>query len=961
MRNTALLLLALMFCIVCNAQKISIVNPTVEMLSNPQALHTAQPRFSWQYTSNMPNVVQSTYRIIVSSTYKKAKRGIGDLWDTTVASSDMLYIPYKGKTLRSRQKVFWAVHTNVIYEDPAKQKVVGNVSIVKRKSQKTMSVKSDVQNFTISLLSPEDWGPSSFFLSQNACCSLVYPIDWNAKWIGRDYSDDVLTGKTRLAARYLRKEFNIRNKIASAKLYISGLGQYSVYINGKEVAAEEILKPALSDYRKRVYFNAYDVTDFVRKGDNAIGVVLEGGRYTAMRYNPDNPNRDGVKNILHFGTPQLKMQLEITSKKAIDALGGGTIIMSDTTWKITNRGPIRTANEFDGETYNACMDLGDWTMPNYDDSQWQNVEIVDAPAGALEPQPNPNIKVQDRLKPVAIFEKDGKWIIDMGQNMVGNVQIELRNQQRGDTVTLRFAEILLPDSSLCMATMRAAECTDYYVSNGLPTVWHPVFVTHGFRYVEISGLRQKPTDKEIEGLVFYDEMPVTGNFVTDNEIINAVYRNAYWGIRGNYRSMPTDCPQRDERMGWNGDRTTGCYGESYIFGNHQLYSKWLTDADDSQIESGSLPDVMPAYWRFYSNSMTWPGAFVTAADMVYTRFGDSQPIERHYPAMKRWLKFMKDSYMQDGIMTKDRYGDWCLPPESPELIHSRDSSRITAAPMLANPFYCHLCGKMVEFAKLLGKTDDADYFQNEIQNATEAFNNKYFDTATGNYDNGTVTANILPLAFGMVPKGYEEKVFENIVSQTENKFGGHVSTGVVGIQQLMRTLMDYGRPDLAMKIATNDDYPSWGYMVRNGATTIWELWNGNTANPAMNSGNHVMLLGDLIIWEYEYLAGIRPAAPGYSKIILKPHFVSGLDSVKCTYQSVSGPIESSWVHQGDSLYEWTINIPPNTSAEVYIPKGVYHYLGNPSYSDSSKYTHRTIQGPKKVNLLFSTKEITFRE
>ena len=379
-------------------------------------------------------------------------------------------------------------------------------------------------------------------------------------------------------------------------------------------------------------------------------------------------------------------------------------------------------------------------------------------------------------------------------------------------------------------------------------------------------------------------------------------------------------------MGWNGDRTTGCYGESYIFDNHHLYSKWITDADGSQLESGSLPDVMPAYWRFYSNSMTWPGAFITSADMVYTRFGDAKPIERHYPAMKKWLKFMKDTYMQDGIMTKDRYGDWCLPPESPELIHSKDSTRITAAAVLSTPFYCYLCGKMEKFAQMLGLSDDATYFRNEIAATTEAFNKKYFHPETGQYDNNTVTANILPLAFGMVPKGYEEKVFENIVSQTENKFGGHVSTGVVGIQQLMRTLMDYGRPDLAMKIATNDDYPSWGYMVRNGATTIWELWNGNTANPAMNSGNHVMLLGDLIIWEYEYLAGIRPAAPGYSKIILKPHFVSGLDSVKCTYQSVSGPIESSWVRYDEEHYAWRYRIPPNTFAEVYAPdgKGNYH-------------------------------------
>ena len=879
MRNTALLLLALMFCVVCNAQKTNIVNPTVEQLSNPQALHTAQPRFSWQYQSKALNVVQTSYRIIVASTAKNAKKGIGDLWDSEVVNSPkMLYIPYGGKPLKSRDKAYWKVQSTLTYGEKDKQK--------------TVTVESDVQSFAISLLDS---------------------ADWQAQWVGKEFDDDVLSGHTRFAARYLRKEFKTSSNIADAHLYISGLGQYSAFINGAEVAPEVILKPALSDYRKRVYFNAYDVTKLIKRGRNAIGVMLEGGRFTAMRYNPDHPNSDGTKNILHFGSPRLIAQLEITYTN-----GQKEVIATDNTWRITNQGPIRYANEFDGEFYNARMELGDWFYQDYNDSRWQMAEPVEAPAGKLEPQPNPNIKVQDRLKPVAIFEKDGKWIVDMGQNMVGHLQLTMNSQAIGDTVTLRFAEILLPDSSLCMATMRAAECTDYYVSNGLPTVWHPVFVTHGFRYVEISGLRQKPTDKEIQGLVFYDEMPVTGNFVTDNEIINAVYRNAYWGIRGNYRSMPTDCPQRDERMGWNGDRTTGCYGESYIFGNHHLYSKWLTDADDSQIESGSLPDVMPAYWRFYSNSMTWPGAFVTASDMVYTRFGDSQPIERHYPAMKRWLKFMKDSYMQDGIMTKDRYGDWCLPPESPELIHSRDSSRITAAPMLANPFYCHLCGKMVEFAKLLGKTDDAEYFQNEIQNATEAFNKKYFDTATGNYDNGTVTANILPLAFGMVPKGYERTVFDNIVNKTQKDHSCHVSTGVVGIQQLMRTLTDYGAGDLALKIATNEDYPSWGYMVRNGATTIWELWNGNTANPAMNSGNHVMLLGDLILWEYEYLAGIRPAEPGYSKIVIKPHVIDGLKSVNCSYQSPSGLIESSWTNN-NGKFTLTVVIPPNTTASIYLP------------------------------------------
>ena len=395
------------------------------------------------------------------------------------------------------------------------------------------------------------------------------------------------------------------------------------------------------------------------------------------------------------------------------------------------------------------------------------------------------------------------------------------------------------------------------IEEGYGLGWGPQFTYHGFRYVEVSGLRVEPKIEDFTGIVLYDEMPMTGSFETSDEIINAVYHNATWGIRGNYRSMPTDCPQRDERMGWTGDRTTGCYGESFIFDNHRLYAKWLQDLEDCQLENGSLSDVAPAYWRNYTDNMTWPGAFITVADMLYTRFGDLWPIQQHYDAMRLWMLHMKKYYLKDGILIRDTYGDWCVPPESPELIHTRDTNRITRPANLSTPFYCYLAGKMAHFADLLGRGNDADFFRNEISTVTTAYNAKYLDVATGRYDHNTVTANILPLAFGMVPKGLEEKVFANIIDKTVNEFDGHVSTGVVGIQQLMRTLTEYGRGDLALKLATNDTYPSWGYMVRNGVTTIWELWNGNTADPAMNSGNHVMLLGDLIIWEYEYLGGIR--------------------------------------------------------------------------------------------------------
>ncbi len=872
-----------------NNLNITITNPNVEQQFHEQPLATAQPRFSWNYETTENEVVQKDYHIIVASTIENAQKSIGDLWDSgVVPSNQMLYIPYAGKELKSRDKAYWKVITTITAKG------------------KKAKVESEVKSFEISLLNQDDW---------------------QAKWIGHEFEDDVLVGKTRLAARYLRKEFALKSEVSVARLYVSGMGVYSAYLNGSEVAQEELLKPTLSWYSKRVYFNTYDVSEMLQQGDNALGIILEGGRYTSLRYNATNPNWDGSDHVFGFGTPRLLFQLEVTYKD-----GQKETIISDETWKITNRGPIRTANEWDGETYDENFDLGDWNKTGYDDNAWLPVELVEAPEGELTAQPNPNITVMEKLKPVSLFQKGDKWYLDMGQNMVGFIDMKARGQQPGDNIILRFAELLTPDSLLYTANLRSAECTDRYIvtnnsklstDSKLSTLnselhWHPMFVYHGFRYVEISGLRETPNLDDFEGWVIYDEMPVTGSFETSNEIINAVYHNAYWGIRGNYRSMPTDCPQRDERMGWTGDRTTGNYGESYIFDNHQLYAKWITDGDDSQQEKGSLANVIPPYWRGYTDNMTWPGAMVTVTDMLYTRFGDMEPIRQHYAGWKKWMLHMKNDYMRAGLMPRDTYGDWCMPPESLELIHSNDATRITDATVISTPFYCYLCGKMAKFAEILGFDEDVTFFQQEITTSTIAFNDKYFNRVTGVYANNTVTANILPLWFGMVPKGLEDKVMNSIVDKTENECGGHVSTGVIGIQQLMRCLTEYGHGDLAFKIASNDTYPSWGYMYRSGATTIWELWNGNTADPAMNSGNHVMLLGDLILWEYEYLGGIRALEPGYSKIQIKPYPIEGLGFVNCTYNSVSGRIESKWKREGNR-FEWDFVIPANTTAEVCLP------------------------------------------
>ena len=466
MKRISLFLLILIALISCDGKlNVSIANLNVEQQFQEQALATNQPRFSWNYETTENEIVQQNYRIIVASTAEKAKNGVGDLWDSgVIPSNQMLYISYEGKQLQSREKAFW--------------KVFATVSNRRSKTR----LESEVNSFEISLLNQEDW---------------------QAKWIGHAFDDDVLVGKTRLAARYLRKDFNLLNEVSEAHLYVSGMGVYSAYLNGSEVAPQELLKPTLSWYSKRVYFNSYNVTDMLQQGENTIGVILEGGRFTSIRYNEANPNWDGSEHVFGFGIPRLLLQLEVTYKN-----GQKETIVSDETWKITNRGPIRTANEWDGETYDENYDLGDWNTAGYDDNAWLQAELVEAPEGQLSAQPNPNIVVMEKLKPVAMFQKRDKWFLDMGQNMVGFIDMKACGQQPGDTITLRFAELLTPDSTLYTANLRSSENTDHYIvannskltpsnASHFSTLnaqlnWHPMFVYHGFRYVEISGLRETP-------------------------------------------------------------------------------------------------------------------------------------------------------------------------------------------------------------------------------------------------------------------------------------------------------------------------------------------------------------------------------------------------------------------------------------------------------------------------------------
>lgn len=841
-----------------------------EMLVDPLGIDAKQPRLSWRLHSDQRDVQQTAYEILVTSSKEKLSKNEADVWNSgKINSSQSIHIKYTGKELQSGRGYFWKV-----------------------------------RSFTNK--GATEWSESAYW-----SMGLLNKNDWKAKWIGYDKASpwDSITQWSRLSARYLRKEFQTNAAVTKATVYISGLGLYELFINGKRIGAQ-VLAPNPSDYRKSFFYNTHDVTGQIRDGKNAIATVLGNGRFFTMRqnYKPQKHNT--------FGYPKLLLQLEIEYGD-----GKKLVIVSDETWKLSVDGPIRTNNEYDGEEYDATKEFPGWDNAGFDDSKWIKPELVSTPPGRIVAQMSEPMHVMDRIKPVSIKNlNNGKYILDMGQNFAGWLQLNVSGK-RGQKVQLRFAESLKPDGELFVANLRDAKVTDIYTLKGTGIeIWQPSFVYHGFRYVEIMGFPGTPTIDNFEGHLVYDAFESTGSFTTSNAVINGIYKNAWWGIASNYKGMPVDCPQRNERQPWLGDRVIGAMGETYLFDNAKLYAKWMQDIEESQTADGAIPDVAPAFWNYYSDDVTWPAAFITISNHLYNQFGDITPIQKHYPAMKKWMAYMKSKYMKNYIVTRDKYGDWCMPPESPTLIHAKDPSRLTDGKLIATAYYHKLLSYLQRFAGLLNKKEDATAFGLLMDSIKTAFNKTFYDEKKKCYSNNTVTANLLPLYFGIVPDSLKHSLFEKIREKIVVDNRGHTSTGLIGSQWVMRTLSDYGNTDLAYQLTTNTTYPSWGYMVANGATTIWELWNGNTADPGMNSQNHVMLLGDLLTWYYENLAGIRSdkTEVAFKKILMKPNLPTGLDFVNASYKSMHGLIKSEWKKSADQ-FEWKVSIPANSTAVIHVP------------------------------------------
>jgi alpha-L-rhamnosidase len=777
--------------------------------------------------------------------------------------------------------------------------VVGKLTIEFTQGE-PLIIKTDDQ-WKVSPSLEAGWNTAEFNDAQWAAAKVLGPAGM-PPWGPTRVSED-----RRVAARYLRKEFSITKKLMRATVSFSGLGLSELYVNGEKIG-DSVLSPALTQYDKRQFYVTHDITDDLQRGKNALGVILGNGRYYAARSKV-------YAGTVSFGFPKLLLNLRLEY-----ADGSFSEVVSDESWKLTTDGPILANNEFDGEDYDARKEFRAWNKPGFGDSKWQTAQLVSSPDGVLSAEMIDPIRVTDTLKPLSVKEiKPGVFIYDLGQNMVGWCRLQVSGKA-GTSVTLRHAETLKPDGSLYMANLRGAEVTDTYtLKGGGKEIWEPRFITHGFRFVEVTGFPGKPGLDSIEGRVVNDDLPIAGHFLCSNNLINRIYTNIVWGTRGNYRSIPTDCPQRDERQGWLGDRSEECKGESYLFHIAPLYAKWRQDITDAQRSNGVIPDVAPAYWPIYSDNVTWPSSAIIIPSAMERHFGDTLCISRDYAGATLWMEHML-TLATNNILSKDSYGDWCVPPEEASLIHSKDPARQTDKALLATSyFYYDLC-LMEKYARQLGKAADAERWQKLAGDFNAAFNQKFLDREKGQYSNGTQTSCVLPLAFGLVPDDMKAKVFAHLIEKIENDTHGHIGTGLIGGQFLNRVLSDHGRADLSYTIAAQKDYPSWGYMVEQGATTIWELWNGNTADPTMNSGNHVMLIGDLALWFHEYLAGIAPddAQPGFKHIIMKPMPVGDLQFVKATHNSPYGLISSEW-HRNKNQFDWQIEIPANTTATVHVP------------------------------------------
>lgn len=826
-----------------------------EYTENPLGLDILRPRFSWILRHGERNIVQTAYQILVAGSGEALLADNGDVWDSgKVVSEESGNIEYDGSPLESGRTYYWRVR----WWDNA-----GRVSPYSRAA-----------SFETGLLNSDDW---------------------QAQWIA--------------GGDLLRASFKIGRPVRRARAYICGLGYYELRMNGSKIG-DRVLDPGWTDYDRLVLYTTYDVTTALAEGENAVGVMLGNGRYTHKEYSPSIP----AFRKFEQAVPKVILQLNLEFQD-----GSRDTFVTDTGWKVS-AGPVTVNDLYDGETYDARLERDGWDLPGYDDTGWVKAAVVSPPGGQLVSQATlPPIKAVGIIPPVSLSNPQaGVYVYDLGRNFAGWVRLKVSGPG-GSEVKLRHAELLDPAGMINQKTLDQAAATDIYILKGEGVeTYEPRFTYHGFRYVEVTGFPGTPNLDNLEGVEVHSAVTPAGGFQCSNGLINSIHRNVYRGQLNNLMSIPTDCCQRSERMGWLGDAQLVAEEAILNFDMAAFYTKWVRDIKASQRQDGCLPNVVPPYWDIYPADPAWGTACIVVPWYVYRYYGDRRILEENYPVMKGWVDYLT-ARSENNLVKESQFGDWCAPGTDRPL----DSTKELVAA------WCYYRDVLVlaRIAGILGKADEAEEYARLSEKVKQAFNREFIreerhfmdpERTFFIYGTGSQTCHILPLYADMVPEDKKEAILQYLLEDIIKTHASHLNTGIVGTRYALDTLSKYGYDDLAFRLITQTTYPSLGYMIREGATTLWERWE-YLDDAGINSHNHIMF-GAVDTWFYRTLAGIviDPLSPAFRKIIIKPHVTGDITHVSASLNTICGMVASSWRKTNDSL-TLDVVVPVNSRASVSIP------------------------------------------
>ncbi len=842
--------------------KTVVSNPVCEYHLNPIGIDVLMPRFSWQLSSDKTNVMQTAYEIRVATSLAGLTKSSNLLWSTGKVNSDKsVNVDYKGVALQSMQRAYWQVR---VWDNTGK---------------------------------PTTWSEPAFWEM-----GMLDNTAWKAEWITMK---DEKKSTTSLPAHYYRNEFSVSKKISSARVYASSLGIYQLFINGKKVG-NQLFTPGFTSYKKRIQYQTYDVTSMLQ-AKNAIGAMVGDGWYRGYL------GWDGLR--AYYGDKlALFVQLQINYTD-----GTNEIISTDKNWK-SSTGAILESDIYNGEVYDARNEMQAWANADFKADNWKSVDILNHPKNILVASNGLPVTATQEIKPIKIITTPkGETVLDLGQNIVGWVRMKV-NGKRGDKVTIQFAEVLDKDGNFFTKNLRAAKATDTYIlKGGSEEVFEPHFTFHGFRFVKLINYPGELTKDKITGVVIHSDMKNTGAFSCSDSLINQLQSNIQWGQRDNFLDIPTDCPQRDERVGWTGDAQVFSMTAAYNFDVASFYTKWLKDLALDQQPNGEVPNIIPDMWNNKMGGATaWADAAVIVPWTVYRAYGDIRILEQQYESMKGWVEYMKKSAGDDYLWNDPNHwhwGDWlAFHSENPDYAGS-----VTEKDLIATAYFNYSTSIVSKVASILGKTEDANKYQQLTEKIKKAFANEYI-TPNGRLVSHTQTAYALALSFDLIPENLRQRSAEFFVADVK-KFG-HLTTGFVGTPLLCSTLSSIGRDDLAFMLLNRKRYPSWLYPVTQGATTIWERWDTQKPDGSiidgMNSFNHYAY-GAIGEWLYNYVAGISidVEKPGYKHILFYPHPGGGLTHAAGEIKTLYGTVKSAWQTK-DAKFTYSIEIPANTTGTVTL-------------------------------------------